>query len=238
MGGLKLCRGTGEAWEGKGPAGYKQTSTRETDKMENYKLMTGIALLAMTVMAFNGFAETKNPSAAPSAEATTAVVMAEGVPGGIIIDTLTLDAEVVAVDHEARTAVLLMPGGEQVPITVGPEAINFDQVQKGDRVKALVTEELAIYLGDEDSAEADGAGAAAVLAGKGEQPGGIVAETARATATVTAIDLEAHTATLQFDDGGSKTVNVRPDVDLSQQKVGSKVVFEVTRMVAISVEKQ
>jgi len=206
--------------------------------MENYKSIAGVAMLATTVMAFNGFAGTNAPSAAPSAEAATAVVMAEGVPGGVIIDTLTLDAEVVAVDHEARTAVLLMPGGEKVPVTVGPEAINFDQVQKGDRVKALVTEELAIYLGDENSAEADGAEAAAVLAGKGEQPGGIVAETVRATATVTAIDLEARTATLQFDDGTTKTANVRPDIDLSKQKVGAKVVFEITRVVALSVEKQ
>lgn len=206
--------------------------------MENYKSMTGVAVLATTVMALTGFAGTNAPSAAPSADATTAVVMAEGVPGGVIIDTLTLDAEVVAVDHEARTAVLLMPGGAKTPITVGPEAINFDQVQVGDRVKALVTEELAIYIGDENSAAGDGAEAVAVLAEKGAQPGGIVAETARATATVTAIDLDAHTATLQFDDGTTKTVDVRPDVDLSKQKVGAKVVFEVTRMVALSVEKQ
>ena len=191
-----------------------------------------------TVMAFNGFAETNAPSAAPSAEAATAVVMEEGVPGGVIIDTLTLDAEVVAVDHEARTAVLLMPGGEQTPIAVGPEAINFDQVQVGDRVKAVVIQELAIYLGDENSAEGDGAEAAVVLAEKGEQPGGIVAEAVRTTATVTAIDLEARTATLQFDDGTTKTANVRPDIDLSKQEVGAKVVFEATRMVALSVEKQ
>ena len=195
-------------------------------------------MLATTVMAFNSFAQTNAPSVAPSAEATTAVVMEEGVPGGIIIDTLTLDAEVVAVDHEARTAVLLMPGGEKMPITVGPEAINFDQVQTGDRVKAVVSEELAIYIGDENSAEGDGAEAVAVLAEKGEQPGGIVAAAIRATATVTAIDLEAHTATLQFEDGRVKTVDVRPDVDLTQQEVGAKVVFEITKMVALSVEKQ
>ena len=36
----------------------------------------------------------------------------------------------------------------------------------------------------------------------------------------------------------SVTVDVHKDVDLTKQKVGDKVVFEVTRVVAVSVEKQ
>lgn len=206
--------------------------------METHKSMTRMTLLATMVLACNGFAQTDTPGAAPSAESTTAMLMEEGVPGGIIVDTLTLDAEVVAIDHEARTATLLMPGGEKMPITVGPEAINFDLVQAGDRVKAVISEELAIYIGDENAAAGDGGEAMAALAGKGEQPGGVVAGSIRATATVTAIDLEAHTATLKFADGSTKIVDVRPDIDLSKQKVGAKVVFEVTKMVALSVEKK
>lgn len=206
--------------------------------MNNYKSIAGVAVLATTVMALNGFAETNAPAVAPSAEVTTAVLMVEGLPGGVIVDTLTLDAEVLAVDHAARTATLLLPGGEKAPIKVGPEAINFDQVKKGDRVKALVTETLSIYIGDEKAPVADGAGAVAVLAEKGAQPGGVVAEKGRSTATVKAVDLKKHTATLLFKDGTIEMVKVRPDVDLSKQKVGTKVVFEVTRIVALSVEKK
>ena len=69
-------------------------------------------------------------------------------------------------------------------------------------------------------------------------PGAIVAETIRMTATVTAIDVEARTATLEFEDGRTKTVSVRPDIDLSLRKVGEKVAFEMTQMVALSVEKK
>lgn len=206
--------------------------------MNNYKSMAVVAVLATAGMAFNGSAQTQAPSAPPSGEALTTVLTEEGIPGGIITDTLMLEAAVVAINHEARTATLLMPGGGEMPIAVGPEAINFDLVQKGDRVKALVTEQLAIYIGDETSASGDGAGVAAVLAEKGEQPGGMVAGGIRSTATVTAIDLAAHTATLKFEDGTTKTVDVRPDIDLAQQKVGAKVVFEITKMVALSVEKQ
>lgn len=206
--------------------------------MTNYKSITGFAVLAMMAMVFNGCKEDVTTKTAPSAESSTAVLFAEGIPGGVIVDTLTLDAEVVAINHKARTATLLMPGGEKRPVSVGPEAINFDQIQKGDRVKAVVSEELAIYLGDENAADDDGAAAVAVGAAKGEQPGGMVAETARITATVTAIDVEAHTATLKFEDGRIETVDVRPDVDLTKQQVGAKVVFEITQVVAISVEKQ
>ncbi|MGW8188626.1 MAG: hypothetical protein ACWGNK_15210 [Desulfobacterales bacterium] len=206
--------------------------------MTNCKSIKGAVLLATMAMIFGVCAENEAPKAAPSVNATTTVLLAEGIPGGVITDTLTLDAEVAAIDHEARTATLLMPDGEKLPVTVGPEAVNFDQIQKGDRVKAIVLEELAVYVGDETSAASDGAATMAARAAKGEQPGGMVAETMRTTATVTAVDLEAHTATLTFEDGSSETVDVRPDVKLTSQSVGAKVVFEITKVVAVSVEKQ
>lgn len=74
-------------------------------------------------------------------------------------------------------------------------------------------------------------------AAEGAKPGGLVAETRRATATVTAIDPQKRTATLRFEDGSTKTLPVRRDVDLSQDKVGEQVVFRVTEMVAVSMVK-
>jgi hypothetical protein len=64
------------------------------------------------------------------------------------------------------------------------------------------------------------------------------ATVAQQTATVTAIDLAQHTATLQFPDGTSKTIAVRPDVDLSKRKVGEQVVIRTTAAVAVSVQKR
>jgi hypothetical protein len=75
------------------------------------------------------------------------------------------------------------------------------------------------------------------LAPKGAKPGGLVAQTTRITATVGAIDMKKRTATLRFEDGSTKTFSVRDDIDLSQRKVGEKVVFQVTEMLAIRVEK-
>jgi hypothetical protein len=47
-----------------------------------------------------------------------------------------------------------------------------------------------------------------------------------------------HEATLRFEDGSTKTVAVRPDVDLGQRKVGETVVIRITEALAINVEKQ
>jgi hypothetical protein len=64
-----------------------------------------------------------------------------------------------------------------------------------------------------------------------------VAQVKQVTATVTAIDKTNRTATLRFEDGASETFPVRDDIDLNQRKVGDRVVFRVTEMIAISVEK-
>lgn len=202
--------------------------------MKNYTSYIGIALLASAATSVPVFAADESADAVVS----TTVLVEEGVPGSATLNTMQLEAKVVEIDQEARTAVLQVPSGATMPIKVGPEAINFDQIKVGDTVRAVVTEELVIQMAGEDSANEDGAAAAAVLAPKGAMPGAALAETVRMTATVTAIDVEARTATLTFEDGQSKTVSVRPDIDLSQRKVGEKVSFEMTQMVALSVERQ
>jgi hypothetical protein len=64
-----------------------------------------------------------------------------------------------------------------------------------------------------------------------------MAHTHQVTATVTAIDIGHHTATLQFPDGQTHTIAVRHDIDLTQRKVGEKVVIRTTDAIAIHVEK-
>ena len=53
------------------------------------------------------------------------------------------------------------------------------------------------------------------LAPKGAKPGAFMAATTQVTARITDIDAEHRKATLQFEDGTTKTVPVRRDVDLS-----------------------
>jgi hypothetical protein len=71
-----------------------------------------------------------------------------------------------------------------------------------------------------------------------EKPAPMSKPSSRAlTAKVTAMDAEKHKATLQFEDGSTETVPVRPDVDLSRRKVGDKVVIHSTEALAIRIVK-
>ena len=193
-----------------------------------------LALFFTGLLTLTACSKTSPP---PPAKENSSAAFQEGVPGGVIVDTLDVSARVTAIDTSNRKVTLLGPDGDKFTVKVGPEAVNFDQIRVGDLVKATVTEELVVYLDEEGASAPDGSAAMVALAPKGAQPGGLVAETVQVTATVTAIDRPNRTATLQFEDGSSKTFPVRDDIDLSKRKVGEKVVFQVTEMIAISVEK-
>lgn len=160
----------------------------------------------------------------------------EGTAGGVFVETFEFTAKVAAIDPARRMVTLVSDDGIKQVVKVGPEAINFDQIRVGDQLTVTATEELAVAMsapGDTD------AGAALVaLAPKGAKPGGLVAEAVQVTGTITAIDTAKRTATLRFEDGSTKTFPVRSDVNLSQRKVGDKVTFRVTEMIAITVQKR
>ena len=166
-----------------------------------------------------------------------ATAVAPGVPGGIAVETHELTAKVIAIDKVTRKLTLLGPDGIKQTVKVGPEAINFDQIRLGDQLNITVTGEVVIYVAGEGASTSDGAAQLVALAPEGAKPGGILAEATLITAKVTAINAENHTATLQFEDGSTRAVAVRPDVDLSTRKVGEKVVIRITEAVVINVEK-
>ena len=171
------------------------------------------------------------------ASASSATVYVEGVPGGVIVHTEEVTAKVIEIDHVKRTVTLQAADGEKFAAKVGEGAVNFDQVAVGDMVNVILTEELVVFLDEEGAAPVDSSSAALATAPKGAQPGGLVVATNQVTGTVTAIDHEQRTATLQFKDGSTKTLPVRDDIDLTLRKVGDQVVFRLTEKLAISVEK-
>lgn len=177
------------------------------------------------------------PTPPPPAKGGGAVAFQEGVPGGVIVATVDVSARVMAIDKDNRKVTLLRSDGTKSVVKVGPEAVNFDQITVDDLVKATVTEELVIFLEEEGAPAKEGAAGMVALAPKGARPGGLVAQVKQVTATVTAIDQTNRTATLRFENGTSQTFSVRDDIDLGQRKAGDRVVFRVTEMIAISVEK-
>jgi hypothetical protein len=166
-----------------------------------------------------------------------AAAVTEGVPGGSIVATYELTATVAAMDKAVRKLTLVDAKGISTTVKVGPEAINFDQIHVGDRLKITAAQELVVSVAGPGESLSDGATQLVALAPKGAKPGALMAETTQVTAKVTALDVERRQATLQFEDGSTRTVAVRPDVDLSKRKVGDQVVIRLTEALAISVRK-
>lgn len=172
-----------------------------------------------------------------TAEETVAAVTVDGVPGGAVVDTLEVQAKVLDINYKNREVKLLIPGGSVIKTQVGPEAVNFDQVKKGDIINAVITEEVVFQLASSEAEMKDHAEVVALLAEEGEMPAGVVAAAVRVTATITALDEEARTINLTLKDGTTKTVSVRDDIEMNQAKVGDQVVIDIFEAVAISVDR-
>ncbi|MBI5553013.1 MAG: hypothetical protein HY911_15990 [Desulfobacterales bacterium] len=195
-----------------------------------------VGLLALTAI-FTVTACQSAPQAPPAPETSSASAFKQGVPGGIVVNTTKVSARVTAIDYAKREVTLQVAEGEPFTVKVGPAAVNFDQVKKGDLVNLTLTEEMVVTLDDAQAPQGQGSASMVALAPKGAQPGGLMAQTHQIVGTVTSIDLMKHTATLRFEDGTTKTFQVREDVDLGKHKAGERVVFRVTEMIALSIEK-
>lgn len=152
------------------------------------------------------------------------------------LEGVKISATVIMTDSANREIRLKWDDGSVHTYRLGPEAINFDQIKSGDRVHAVVAEEVAVYVGPGNVPSA-AAGTVLARAPKGERPGVVAADTAIISAKVTAIDANARTVTLVGPQGNSRTVRVDPRVDLSRVRVGDDVAVRVTEAVAIWVAR-
>ena len=116
--------------------------------------------------------------------------------------------------------------------------INFPQLAVGDRVEVELVVETVVFVTDAAQLPADGIEQIAVATEEGAKPGMLAAAHRQVTATVIAVDVEQHSATLEFEDGSLRTVPVRADVDVTPMAVGKKVVMLVTAAMAVTVTEQ
>jgi len=168
---------------------------------------------------------------------TSMVSVQPGVPGGTTVETYQSSATVTAIDTATRSVTVVSPNGATATFKCGPEVINFDQIHVGDQIRATLTKEVVVFLASAGAPPMDGGAGAVALPAQGEKPGIAMADTVELTAVVKAVDLKRHEATLLFLDGTTKTVKVRPDVDLTKARLGEQVVIRSTRTMALLVEK-
>jgi Cu/Ag efflux protein CusF len=123
-----------------------------------------------------------------------------------------------------------------VPLTVGPDVRNLEQVKVGDRVAVRYLEALTLTLKKDGKALPSSTKASdAARAKPGERPGGVVAEQVTVTADVTAVDAKTGIVTLK----GPKQVvdlHVADPEQLKLIKVGDQIEAVYTQALALSVE--
>jgi len=157
--------------------------------------------------------------------------------GAAGVETATATATVTAVDPDKRLVTLANAAGDKKTIHLGKEAINFDQIKVGDKVRATVAEAVAVSVSKAGAAPGEGAGAAIALAPKGSKPGMIIASSEEVTGQIQSIDTDARTVTLAEADGPPRTIKAGPKVDLSALSKGDDVTARCTAALAIIVEK-
>lgn len=205
---------------------------------KSFKSLPSLGASALVLTLIAGCGQAKEDTAAPlDSKVNETVVTLDGVPGGLATRVAKMEATVADIDYEKRSVSLEDGKGNRRTITVGPEVVNFDQIAKGDKVSIEYTEEQVVYLSDVEEHAEESVAVAEVRAAEGEVPGALAVEVVEIVATVTAVDLENHTATLTFSNGASVVHAVRPDVELLESHVGREVVIQHTTAMAIAVEK-
>lgn len=195
--------------------------------MNNVIIKIAALALLPTAIIFTSCSTTKVP---------VEIMAIETPDGAIIVETTTMTATVTAINAAKRKVTLVSPGGGKSTYKAGPEVVNFGQIQIGDKVKAVVTEEVAIYIGSgaPPSAMTE---TTVMLAPVGANPGGVLVDTAQVTVKIIDVDAAKHKVTFELSDGTTKTVKVGKKADLSTVRPGDNITVQVSEGLAITVEK-
>lgn len=161
------------------------------------------------------------------------------VPGGgaVVVETFTSSATVSALNTKDRKVTLQFADGKKTTFKASPDMVNYNQLQVGDQVNAVVTEQAVIWLSKNGGPPASAVEGGAVLAPVGAKPGGIAVATMAVTATITAIDAAKGKVTLQFDTGKPQAFKLGKGANLTGVNVGDQVNAVVSEGVAMTVTK-
>ncbi|KAA9132775.1 hypothetical protein F3N42_06080 [Marinihelvus fidelis] len=152
--------------------------------------------------------------------------------------TVTLEAEVAAIDHDTREVTLTGEAGESFSFVASDDVRNLDQVHVGDVVVAQMYEEISIEVFPNPDGLEPGYGDMTVegRAEEGEAPGGMSVGTTVITAVVEDIDLEAGTYSLRGPEGNVGTFEAADPANLERAEVGDLVVMTVILAAGVLVE--
>lgn len=166
---------------------------------------------------------------------TTTAAYIEGVPGGTITRHTVMLATVKAIDLKQRTLTLVDADKDERIVSVAPAIASLAHLAQGDKIKVRLIEEQVVFVRETRRAEA--ATIAAEVNHNAKATDVSVRQTRQQIAEVRAVDLANHSATLLFNDGSVRTINVRPDVPLSDASLGKTVVIQTADAIAVDISK-
>ena len=139
----------------------------------------------------------------------------------IPVQSIKDSATVESIDSSLRLITLKLPDGTSTTCPVGAQAVNFDQLKAGDRVKVTLAEEVTIYrLKD------------------GRLPGAAgVDETIAFNARVQSLDPSYRLLTLQYLNNTTEVFKVGLDTKVLEITPGDDVVLKIKEAKAIHIEK-
>jgi len=152
------------------------------------------------------------------------------------VRTLETTAVVQTIDMETRQVLLKTEDGRMLTIVAGPEVRNLDQVEPGDRVKAVYYESVAVQMAAEH-ASGTKAAAAVARAPEGAKPGAAAGVSVRAIVTMISYDPDTNVVSFTTPDGRLHSLVVKPEMrDFARAlKPGDRVDVVYTEALAIGV---
>jgi len=187
-----------------------------------------------------------SPSTSPSAQPVPASSMLPAAPepshehlAGIGSATVvTIHGKITAVDRAKKLVTLEGPSGKKVTLEV-KNPYNLKAAKPGEPFVARFYEIVTIRKkmpGEVIPAVALDEGI--VSAVPGQTPGAAVGSIIQVVATIVAINKNKKTVDLQGPDGVVETVNVANPANLRHVKVGNEIVVTLTKVTAISLDKE
>ena len=152
--------------------------------------------------------------------------------------TVEAMATVEKVDKSTRDITLKTGDGATSVVHAGPEVVNFDQIDAGDKIRIVYYESVAFDVKVPGTATPGvSMTGGAERAKPGQKPGTMGARVITVTATIDRIERNPDSVTLRDVDGKTRTVQVRNPKNLDNLKVGDLVEITLSQAVAIVVQE-
>jgi hypothetical protein len=158
---------------------------------------------------------------------------------GSVLNQITLQGTVQAVDHTARTVTIRGSQGNIVTLDVPMSVTRFDQVKVGDTITATYSDRVTVKLHAAGDPEVDRVLTTTTTTAPGAAPGASTARQRETTVTVTAWDPSSRMVSFTHANRPGYTRRLGDTIDpavVAGLKVGQQV--DVTRAEASSVTMQ